>query len=47
MAEDRNMELNEEDDTRLDEIRDHHWRDVPKKGDDKMNIHDLKWEVYV
>ena len=28
-------------------IRDKHWRDVAEEGDNKKNIHALKWEVYV
>ena len=33
---------NEEEDTRLDVIRDKHWRDVADYGNDKKKIHDLR-----
>ena len=29
------------------EIRDKNWRDVSEEGDNKKNIHDLRWDVYV
>ena len=45
MAEERDPDLNEKDDIILDEIREEHWRDVSEKGDDKKNIHALRWEV--
>ena len=47
VAEERDPDLNEEEDIILDEIREEHWRDVAEEGDDKKNIHDLRWEVYV
>ena len=47
VAEERDPVLNEEEDIRLDEIREEHWRDVSEEGDYKKNIHDLRWEVYV
>ena len=45
VLEERDMHLNEEEDIRIDEIRDEHWRDVAEEGDDKNNIHDLRWEI--
>ena len=47
MAEERDLDLNEEEDIRLDEIREYHWGDASEEGDDKKNIHALRWEVYV
>ena len=47
MAEERDPYLNEEEDIRLDAIREDHWRDVAEEGDDKKNIHALRLEVYV
>ena len=41
-AEERYPELNEEEDIRLDDIREEHWRDVDEEGDDKEKIHDLR-----
>ena len=31
----------------MNEIRDEHWRYVDEEGDNKKNIHDLRWELYV
>ena len=47
MAEERDTDLNEEEDIRLDEIREDRWRDVSEEGDNKKNIHALRWEVCV
>ena len=47
MAEERDPDLNEEEDIILDAISEDHWRDVSKKGDDKKNVHALRWGVYV
>ena len=47
VVEERDPDLNEEEDIRLDEIREEHWRDITEEGDDKKNIHDLRWKVYV
>ena len=47
MAEERDLYLNEEEDVRLDAIWEEHWRDVAEEGDDKRNMHALRWEVYV
>ena len=38
--------MDEEDHTRIDVTREEHWRDVAEDGDDKKNIHALRWEVY-
>ena len=47
VAEERDPDLNEKEDIRLDEIREDHWRDVAEEGDDKKKIHILRWEIYV
>ena len=47
VAEERDPDLNEEEDIILDAISEDHWRDVSKKGDDKKNVHALRWGVYV
>ena len=44
--EERDVDPNEEEDIRLDAIREEHWRDVAYEGDDKKKIHALSWEVY-
>ena len=31
----------------MDEIREEHRRDIAEVGDDKKNIHALRWEVYI
>ena len=41
VAEERDPDLNEEEDIRMDEIREDHWRDVAEEGDDKKKIHYL------
>ena len=43
----RDPDLNEEEDIRLDAIREEHWRDFSEEGDDKKEVHALRWEVYV
>ena len=47
VVEERDPDLNEEEDIRLDEIREEHWRDIAEEGGDKNKIHALRWEVYV
>ena len=47
VLEERYMELNEDEDIRMDEIRDDHWMVIAEESDDKKNIHALSWEVYV
>ena len=47
VAEERDQDLNEKEDIRLDEIMGDHWRDVAEEGDDKKKIHILRWEIYV
>ena len=43
----RDPDLNEEEDIRLDEIREDHCRGAAEKNDDNKKIHALRWEVYV
>ena len=47
VLEERDTDLNEDEDIRVDNIRDKHWRDVSEECDDKKNICALRWEVYV
>ena len=47
MSEEKYLDLSKEEDTRMDGTRNGHWRDVAEGGDDKNNIHDLRWELYV
>ena len=39
VAEERDPDLNEEEDIRLDIIREEHWRDVDEEGDNRKKIH--------
>ena len=41
VAEDRYPDLNDEEDIRLEEIREDNWRDVSEKGDNKKKINAL------
>ena len=43
----RDPDLNGEEDIIMDEIRDENWRDVAEEGENKKNIHSLRWYVYV
>ena len=45
--EERDLDLNEDEDIRMDEIRDKHWMDFAEEVDYKKNIHVLRWEVYI
>ena len=47
VAEERDPDLNEKEDIRLDEIWEDHWRYIAEENDDKKNIHAIMWEVYV
>ena len=46
-AEERDPYLNEDEDIRMDAIREEHWRDVSDKVDDKKNMYALRWYIYV
>ena len=43
MLEDRDLDLNEEENIRLDSIREENFRDVAEEGEDKKKIHTLRW----
>ena len=45
VEEGRYPDLNKEEDTRLDEIREEHMRYVAEDGEDKSKIHSLRWDV--
>ena len=47
MSEEIYPDLNEEDNARMDEIMDEHWRNVAEEGDNKKKINSLRWKVYV
>ena len=47
VSEERYPEMNEEEDIRMNGIRNKHWRDVADEGDNKNNMHSLRWEIYV
>ena len=43
MEEERYPDPNEEEDIRLDEIREEHCRDVSEEDDEKNKIHAMRW----
>ena len=45
VEEERDSDLSEEEDIRLDEIREENCRDVAEEGDDRKNIHALRWDL--
>ena len=47
MSEERYLDLNEEEDIRIDEIRAENWRGISEEGDNKKNIHVMRLGVYV
>ena len=47
VSEERDPDLNDEEDIKLDEIREEHWIYIAEEGDNKKNIRSLRWEVYV
>ena len=38
-------DLNEEEEVRIEDIWEDHWRYVDKDGDDKSEIHALRWDI--
>ena len=46
MLEERCPDLNEEEDIIMEENREEHWRGVAQYGEDKSNIHALRWYIY-
>ena len=47
MSEERGLDLNEEGDIIMYEIRYKHWMDVAKEGNYKKKMHALRSEIYV
>ena len=47
MAEERDPDLNEEKDIRLDAIREEHLGGVAVEGENKNKIRALRWELYI
>ena len=47
VSEQRDPDLNEEEDIRMEDSREEHWRYVDQDGDDKNNIRTLMWDVYI
>ena len=43
MLEERDPDLNKEYYIRMDVIRGEHWSDISEEGEDKKNMHALKW----
>ena len=46
MSEEKCMNLNEEEDIRMEDSTEEHRRDVADDGDNKKKINALRWEVY-
>ena len=44
-SEERDLDLNEEKDTRMEYSRGGYWSDVSEYGEDKSKIHDLRCDV--
>ena len=47
VLEERDTDLNEEEDTRMEDSREEHRRDIAKDGEDKKKIHAPRWYVYI
>ena len=45
MSEERDLDLNEEEDIRMDKIRDEHWMGIAHEVEDKKKINTLRLEV--
>ena len=46
VLEERDPDLNGEEDTRMEDSREEHWRDIADDGKDKSKIYYLRWYVY-
>ena len=46
VSEETDLDLNKEEDTRMDEIRDENWRGVSEEGDNKKKMNALRWYIY-
>ena len=47
VLEERYPDLNEEEEIRMKDSSKDHWKDVADDGDNKKNIHALRWDVYI
>ena len=47
VSEDRYPDLNEEEDIRMDTIRENHSRDVAEEVDNKKSMYTLRWDIHV
>ena len=46
VSEERDTDLNEKEDIRMEDSREEHWRDVSVDDEDNNKIHALKWDIY-
>ena len=46
VSEERDPELNEEEDIRMEDSREEHCRDVDEDSEAKSKIHAMRWDVY-
>ena len=46
MPEETDMDLNEEEDIRIEDSREKHWAYFAEDGEYKSNIHAMRWNVY-
>ena len=46
VSEESYLDLNEEEDISMEDSREEHWRCVYGYGEDKSNIHALRWYLY-
>ena len=46
MSEERDLDLNEKDDIRMEDSRYEHWRDVSEYGKDNSKVRVLRWNLY-
>ena len=47
VVEEIDLNLNDMEDIRFDEIWEDHWRDIAEENNNKKKIHALRWNVYV
>ena len=45
VSEERDPEMNEQQDIRMEENREEYWRDVAEDGKDKRKIDSLRWDA--
>ena len=46
VSDERDPDLNEAEDIRMEDISEERWRDIADYGEGKINIHALMWYVY-